>query len=321
MLSDWRQTGEAVDVIIAAWNRSDTIARAIRSAVMEPKVRKVIVVDDGSTDDTADVADRIAAETSRVTVCRLPKNRGPSVARNKAIELSSSPWLSILDADDYFIPERIEKLLNAAADADFIADNILRIEDVQTGGGPPRPVFDLGVGPRRLNFEDFVMGDVNKRNASGRELGFLKPLIRRDFLDRHCLYYEEGLRLGEDYALYAQALAVGARFVVMPGCGYVSVAYATSLSRKHTRHDLERLRDFDLQLAKIVNLSNADRRALRAHYRSVDSRAQWLAVIEGFKSRDLKRILSPFARSPTVSTFLVRQLLFEGFRRFQFGLR
>jgi succinoglycan biosynthesis protein ExoU len=306
-----RQRG-VVEVLVAAWNRADTIERAIRSALVEPEVGKVIVVDDASSDDTAARAERLAQETDRVLVSRLPSNGGPSAARNRALELSSAPWVAILDGDDYFLPGRMSKLLAAADDCDFVADDIAQIDEAEIGRAEPRPAFaDQWSEPARLDFATFVLGNVSRRGAYRRELGFLKPLMRRSFLERHGLRYEETLRLGEDYALYARALALGARFVVTPACGYVSVTRSHSLSGKHGKLDLERLRDFDLTLGATEGLSAGDRRALRAHYRSVDAKVQWLGVIEAVKARSLARFIAPFARSPEVSRFLALKLLEE----------
>src|SRR5271163_4317443 len=65
-------TANSVDVIVAAWNRASTIERAVLSALAQPEVRSVIVIDDCSTDDTRTQALRIAAEhVERVTVIAL----------------------------------------------------------------------------------------------------------------------------------------------------------------------------------------------------------------------------------------------------------
>ena len=93
--------------MIAAWNRSDTIARAVLSALAQDEVRSVIVVDDGSIDDTAAMASQCDPEGRRVIVERLRSNMGPSAARNIAIEISKAPWLAILDGDDFFLPGRL----------------------------------------------------------------------------------------------------------------------------------------------------------------------------------------------------------------------
>jgi succinoglycan biosynthesis protein ExoU len=294
----------SVDVLIAAWNRSDTIADAISSALEQPEVRAVIVVDDASTDDTAARAERVGAGSGRVIVQRLSSNSGPSAARNYGLELSNTPWVAVLDGDDFLLPGRIGKILAHADGWDFVADDILRTV-----------MFDAHFEPWRLDFATFVAGNCSRRGRDRRELGYFKPLMRRAFLDRSRLRYNERLRLGEDYVLYAQALALGARFLVMPASGYVSVARADSLSARHSKEDLERLRDADQEFGRISGLSRRDRRALRRHYRSVDGRVRWLSVIEGFKARSVRRFITPFCGSPPVSLFLFGQLLEEIFGR------
>ena len=127
--------GHIVDVIIAAWNRADTIERAVQSALAQEAVNVVIVIDDGSTDDTAAKASRCDPSGSRVLVKRLQSNVGPAAARNVAIELSQAPWLAILDGDDFFLPRRIHTLLSNSDGWDLIADSLVHV--------PEHQAFDL----------------------------------------------------------------------------------------------------------------------------------------------------------------------------------
>jgi len=298
-----------VDVIIAAWNRSDTIERAVQSALAQEAVNVVIVIDDGSTDDTAAKASRCDPSGCRILVERLPSNVGPAAARNVAIELSQAPWLAILDGDDFFLPGRIHTLLSNSDGWDLIADGLLHV--------PEHRAFNLqttstlagaDVANLALTFETFVLGDLNRRGAYRQELGFLKPLIRRSFLDRHELRYNESLRLGEDYVFYACALLAGARFLLLPTAGYVSVERAGSISVHHTKRDLERLRDNDRNLMKLTT-SQEERRALAKHYASVDCRVQWIAIVEAIKARSIRQFVTPFFRSKTVMIYLLRKLI------------
>jgi succinoglycan biosynthesis protein ExoU len=310
--------GSAVDVLIAAWNRSDTIERAILSVLGEPDVQCVIVVDDGSTDDTAARARQCDDDNGRVVVRRLPSNCGPSHARNFALKISTAPWVTVLDGDDFVLPGRIRALLSIADDWDFVADDLLQIEADRVDKDKPRPVlFDPSFAPWRLDLETFALGNIPQRGRLRKEMGFLKPLMRREFLGRHALHYDEMLRLGEDYALYARALALGARFLIVPSQGYVSVVRTDSISAHHTKQDLERLRDSDLDLCTLEVLTEKERRAVKKHHSSVDARVQWLAMIEAFKSRSPRRFLAPLFRSPQISLFLVRKLLSEFSRRIQ----
>lgn len=305
-----------VDVIIAARDCAATIERAVMSALAQEEVRTVIVVDDGSTDDTAAKARRCDPTGEHVVVKRLPASLGPSAARNAAIELSMTPWLAILDGDDFFLPGRIGMLLSAADDWDFVADDLLQVpeESIDNFNGASTVIgqsFPYGA----LTLEAFVLGNVTHRRGARKELGFLKPIIRRSFLARHGLRYHDRLRLGEDYALYARALAAGAQFCVLPTAKYVSIARADSISGRHTRQDLERFRDFDCELMEMRGLRSGERRALAKHYVSVDCRVQWLAAIEAIKARQHWRFLCTLFRSGAVARFVSARLLEEIWRR------
>ena len=230
--------------------------------------------------------------------------------------ISESPWVAILDSDDFFLPGRIRTLLSLSADWDFVADDPLQISKDRIGQETPTSMLSGACRqPRSIDLEEFVRGNVTRRGALRRELGFIKPLMRRSFLQRYGLRYDEALRLGEDYALYARALAAGARFLLAPAAGYVSVARADSLSAQHSRQDLERFRDSDCELLALRTLSPEERRALAAHYSSVDCRVQWLTVIEAVKSRDHLRFFATFLRSPTVARYVTTRLLNELGRR------
>ncbi|TIS91467.1 glycosyltransferase family 2 protein [Mesorhizobium sp.] len=261
-------TGSQVCVIIAARNAARTIPAAIASALREPEVAEVVVVDDASTDDTAKVARAADDGSGRLSVMRLDVNRGPSFARNAAIAGSKSPFVSILDADDFFLEGRFRELF-ASTDWDFAADNIMLIRDdvatdVSKVVAPP-----FSADPEFLNFERFIEGNISKRRIQRGELGFLKPVISRAFLDRHRLRYDEKLRLGEDYELYARAVACGARFKIIRSCGYGAIVRADSLSGRHKTQDLKRLADADLALLAIDNLPEGSKAVLRRHERQV----------------------------------------------------
>lgn len=294
-------SGSGVAVLIAAYNAEATLERAVVSALAQSETEEVCIVDDGSTDATAALARALAAGDARVTFRQAPLNAGPAAARNWAIAATRAPWLAVLDADDYLLAARFAPLLARAGDADFVADALMRV----AGEAPPlTPSADFT--PEPLSFADFVLGNLG-RAAGQLDLGFLKPIFRRAFLDRHGLRYQEHLRLGEDYEFYARALALGARFLVGGPTGYVSVERAGSLSKAHSEADLERLRDCDDGLAEITSLSAADMRALQRHWGSVDCRLQWRRLISAVKGRNLGAALSAF-HTPSAALYLTARL-------------
>lgn len=295
-------------IIIAAFNAEATLTHAVQSGLAQPEAAEVCVVDDASSDRTLTLARALAEADSRVKVVALPSNRGPSEARNAAIAATSAPWISVLDADDFMLPGRLRTLHAHGAGADLVADGLIRVEPGATPPFEPR-AFE----PQTMSFEMFVAGNLGALKGP-LDLGYLKPIMRREFLARHGIRYREGLRLGEDYLLYAEALARGATFVVGRPAGYVSVERPGSLSKEHGEDDLLRLRDCDDYLRTLRSYSPAEQRALQRHWTSVDCRLQWRRLISAVKARDVPQALSAF-HTPDTTLYLAARLAEQAWLR------
>ncbi|MBB6484482.1 glycosyltransferase family 2 protein [Rhizobium lusitanum] len=261
---------KSVCVIIAAKNAGDTIGLAVASALREPEVAEVVVIDDGSTDGTAAVAAQADDGSGRLNIQTFERNRGPAAARNHAIEISAAPLIGILDADDFFFPGRFRSLL-ADDDWDFVADNIAFV-NADTVPEAHNRLDHFDARPRFLDLAGFVEGNISKRGVRRGEIGFLKPLMRRSFLNAHGLRYNEALRLGEDYDLYVRALAKSARYKIIHSCGYGAVVRGDSLSGRHRTEDLRRLYEADRSILAKEGLSHGDAAAIRRHERHIRDR-------------------------------------------------
>ena len=263
-----------VCIVIAAKDAETTIASAVMSALEQAETTEVVVVDDASNDQTEAAARQCDDGSNRLKVVRFNENRGPSAARNYAMSISTAGIIGILDADDFFLPGRLERLLQQK-DWDLVADNIAFIADKAIASGIEERIRKYSAEAYIIDFVGFIEGNISKRGAQRGEIGFLKPLMRRSFLERHRIRYNETLRLGEDYDLYARALAYGARYKITRSCGYAAVVRDNSLSGKHRTHDLERLYEADCAL--IANNTDLDRAvvsALKRHARHVRDRYQ-----------------------------------------------
>jgi glycosyltransferase involved in cell wall biosynthesis len=99
-----------VSVLVAARNAADVIGTALDSLSTQTWSHlEVLVVDDGSSDATREVADERARRDPRIRVLRLPSSRGPYVARNLALQAAAGDLVTCHDADDWSHPEKIEK--------------------------------------------------------------------------------------------------------------------------------------------------------------------------------------------------------------------
>jgi succinoglycan biosynthesis protein ExoU len=295
-------------VIIPARNAAATIGRAVVSALAEPEAREVVVVDDGSTDGTAEAARQAADGSPRLSIIRRATANGPAGARNAAIAATRSPWVCPLDADDLFQPGRLGRLFDAAEGCDFLADDLLMVREGRLEETPRRVIGDREPLPLQLDFTGFVEANVSRRGMPRREYGFLKPLMRRDFLERAGLGYDEGLRLGEDFILYAAALARGAVFKVVGPCGYLAVERSNSLSGRHTTADLQALRDASAGLLRTEALDARQRQAVRRHLRQLQAKVDLREVIDARRQGGLVRGLLAIGQRAGNAPYIVARM-------------
>jgi succinoglycan biosynthesis protein ExoU len=120
---------------------------------------------------------------------------------------------------------------------------------------------------------------------------------------------------GEDYILYATALAAGARFRITSTAGYVSMMRGDSLSARHSRTDLEELLRCARNLGLRPGLTSIERKALRQHADDVEKKVAWLATIDAVKARRPDVLLATLARAPGAAPHVARQLLNEAQNR------
>ncbi len=308
---------EQICVVIAAMNARQTIARAVSSALAQAGVGEVIVIDDASRDSTAKAAMEADDGSGRLIVMRLAHNEGPAAARNQALTRSRLPYFCILDADDYMLPGRLEQLLRLGGDPggdhgwDILADDIVIVpQELESAGFAINTQDATAAEAATLNvdLETFVMRNISRAGAPRAELGFVKPILSRRFLDARHLRYDERLRLGEDYALYLAALRAGARFKIVPACGYVAVEREDSLSSTHKAADLARLVELDRRhLAAPSGLTTAEKKALAAHARAMKSKFDYAAALEARKLKGLAAGLMRAARTPSAWPYILTE--------------
>ena len=221
-------------VIIPAFNSALFVAKAIQS-VIDQTLRdfQIIVVDDGSTDNTAAIVLDFARADPRVTLLTHSFSRGPSAARNTAIEHASGDWLALLDSDDEFLPSRLETLstLAEARGLDAIADGITLVDFAtrSSRGAAFDPAWLSTSSPITLTY-------MISRDWPGKyyhwSFGTMKPIFRRELVIDNNIRYDEDIRLGEDLLFYSDLILTGCRFGVTSSCLYRYSIRDSSISAK-----------------------------------------------------------------------------------------
>lgn len=261
-----------VSVIIAAWCDAEGVRRATASALAQRHVNvEVIVVDDASPDDTAEAARAVAARDPRVRVLTRAVNGGPGAARNRGFAVARGAWIAVLDSDDTMAPCRLRRMIDLAvrSGADVVLGNIHDVHKPgETMGSEPVLPTDRPAAP--LSPRAFVRG--NLRAAGARTLGFLKPLLRRDFVEQAGLRYDETLRNGEDCHLIFAAYAAGARVWVHPASDYAYLRREGSLSARSDPAHLAALLAAEVRIAPALEAASPGQRLrplLRARRRAL----------------------------------------------------
>lgn len=223
----------AVTVIVPAYNSAATLPKAVESALRQDLSDiEVLVINDGSRDDTADAARALANSDSRIRLVSLPENRGKPHAMNLGTEMAAGRWTAVLDADDWYAPQRLSTLMATAErhQVDLIADNQFLYDEgaervVRTAFSPER-------GDGILDKAAFAAGSDPYADF---DFGMLKPLVRTEFLRKHGVCYREQARLSEDFLFLVEFFAAGgSAFLVSQPLYYWRQAFG-SISRRWTK--------------------------------------------------------------------------------------
>ncbi len=219
-------------VAIPVFNSEATLERCIRSAMAQTRRDiEIIVLDDCSTDSSAAIAHRLAQEDPRIVVRSVVPNRGKPHNMNQMAEMATGRWLAVLDADDAFHPERLERLIGAAerAGVEMAADNLVYVDS--GADAVVRTAFDAGTPPRLLSRQDLL---AHSDSYAEFDFGILKPVIRLDFLRRHGLAYHEQTRLAEDFYYLMNFFVAGGRGILLGEALYYWTMPFGTISRQWT---------------------------------------------------------------------------------------
>lgn len=251
-----------VSVVLPAFNRAESLGTAMDSVLAQADVRlELIVVDDGSTDATAAVAE--AHPDPRVWVLRLGENRGAAAARNAGIAAAHAPWVAFQDSDDLWLPGKLAAQLARCGPKDVVAVYCaMRIDDPE---GVSRRGSRIVPGPEvRLREGAILPALLRDSFVSTQTL-----MVRRDVLDR-LGGFDAAMPALQDWELMLRVAAQG-RVAFVPEQLVVQRFSANSLTRVRARRAEARARI----LARHAGLFAADPRALALqHYRLAgDARA------------------------------------------------
>ncbi|WP_151083630.1 glycosyltransferase family 2 protein [Nocardioides cynanchi] len=207
----WRRNSPLVSVVVPVHDVEPYVVACLSSLLAQTHRRlEVIVVDDGSTDRSAELAEQVAAGDDRVRVVRTP-NRGLGAARNEGVRHVTGDLLAFADSDDLVPTDAYSTMVGRILQtrADLVTGNIARLEDDEL---VPVPWMSrLHPAERTLTIDDCpdLLGDVFAWNK----------LFGRDFWEQQDLSWPEGVRY-EDQPTSTEAFLAARKIAVTPEVVY-----------------------------------------------------------------------------------------------------
>lgn len=191
-----------VSVVIPVYNGARFIRDCVESVLAQTyPAHEIIVVNDGSTDETANILGRFG---ERIQVLSQV-NQGRSVARNRGIQAATGDYVAFLDADDRYLPRHLEQLVGALRD---------RAYDIVYSwvGAPYCPEG------KRIPWKP--EGKAAWRHFEKYQIWIPTSMVRRDFVREADVWFPDGLDFGEDAVFYWRLLLAGAtlKYVRARGC-------------------------------------------------------------------------------------------------------
>ncbi|MCL2537963.1 MAG: glycosyltransferase [Alphaproteobacteria bacterium] len=197
-----------ISVIIPVWNAAEYLPQCLDNIIYQTyKNLEIIIVDDGSPDNSAEIYNRYAAADKRIKIIKQ-KNSGQSAARNNALRVCHGEYVHFMDADDYINLDYYEKMLDAAT-----ATNA----DIAVGGmisehANPSVIFDSHI----------ILSDIGEKALVTRFLEnahVWRYLFRKSFIIDNNLFFEPG-RIFEDMILVPRMMKLANRVVTVPSANY-----------------------------------------------------------------------------------------------------
>ncbi len=230
-----------ISVVVPAYQAEKYLEICVESILAQTfKDFEVILVDDGSTDKTAELCHRLEVRDKRIKFLSHTRNRGLSAARNTGIMVAKGKYVAFVDSDDLILEDGFQSLYEAAErHAAEIVDTQSYLQ-TEADSRSIRDGVDYSIIRREdnepLNGEELLLLDSQKRLQLYLQYGLYamacNKLYRRDFLIRYGLLFPMVKTISEDFLFTCNCLFLAKRYLRVPREFYVYCGNPTSLTRK-----------------------------------------------------------------------------------------
>lgn len=194
-----------ISVIIPIYNAANFIEKAVGSCLQFPEVKEILLIDDGSVDNSVEICQNLSKKHCRIKFLQHPdkKNHGVSATRNLGLDTASKEFITFLDADDYYLPNRFD------AEKEYFQDpkidgvfGALATEFISEEGRKQYLEKFQGDGLTTVNFpaegKDIFYGLIGEKPGFGAFFSMIAFTIRKSALANPKKRLNEKMGIGED---------------------------------------------------------------------------------------------------------------------------
>jgi len=297
-------TNDLVSIVVPAYNAEKYIADAIESVLRQTyPYFELIIVDDASTDRTAEVVQSFSDQ--RIKLIRHASNKGPGAARNTAIEAASGKWMAVLDADDQWKANRLERLVEISLEAGngyFVADDFMLCFDSVSGLKPWRRGLETAHNISYhndsliLNLFDYI------------KLGTppIKPFMPLDHVRQFQLRYYIDCLCGEDFEFLCHLFRIGLKLRLIMEPLYLYRITPGSLTSKPSIY--EHLCEVCQRLIAEPGFSQEEKLLFKELFAKLKEEIEYAPFPQALKQQNYGEALKLAIKRPTVLLKFLRRL-------------
>lgn len=289
-----------------AYNADKTIAYAIESVLCQSYEKfELIICNDASTDSTSNVINQI--KDSRIIVLNNEKNMGEGYTRDRAISHATGQWITFIDSDDAWHPQRLEILLKESKPKHIVFDNLtecataknslIKISNVRSAFCFGRIVFS----PTVIELSRFIQE---------RRL-IMQPFFERELVTRNNIVHSQHT-FGADTYFVLSMIKSGAKILYIPRALYfyrLTIGAASTNPKK-----IELMIDSLQSIKKYWHLSHLEDMAFNKKIEMLKKEMKYYNLISILKGKDKYDAISYLFKNPSLFFLAIPRIIFQSWK-------
>lgn len=229
-----------VSIIIPVYNAASFIEKCVKSVTSQThKNMEIVLVDDGSKDQSYDLCKKLASEDERIVVT-AQSNQGVVSARNKGFEMSRGRYVLFVDADDWIEPDMVEELVSHIGDADIISSAV-KWEKYPGKESFCRDEYDEGLYDNKESIDKFfskMIFDLEKHKLQPLTPWIWNKMYKRELIESVYKSLDNSIAFAEDTTFIYKCFFNAKSFVITHKAFYHYCYNANSVCHKEQRNIL-----------------------------------------------------------------------------------